>query len=253
MNTLSIADHTKPTFKAQASIQDYSYSQKISCYAFLLILILGCLYWPNSFAGPEIYIADFARENINQWESKSFVGETRYQIVQQGKETVLQAHSQNSASGLAKPIKIDLKKTPYLYWSWKIEAHLENLTETEKSGDDYAARVYVVIDGGWQLWKTKALNYVWSSNQAKGSRWDNAFAGSSAKMIAIKGKEDALTWHREKRNVYQDLIAAFGDKGSAKANEKAYRHIDAIAIMTDTDNSERSIKAWYGDIYFSDK
>jgi hypothetical protein len=72
-------------------------------------------------------------------------------------------------------------------------------------------------------------------------------------MVAVRGKNDPLEWHREKRNVYQDLITAFGDKGSDKANEAAYGYIDAIAVMTDTDNSGASATAWYGDIFFSEQ
>ncbi|NOY67272.1 MAG: DUF3047 domain-containing protein [Gammaproteobacteria bacterium] len=60
---------------------------------------------------------------------------------------ILQAKSSNSASALIKEIRIDLKKYPYLNWSWSIENRLHTTNEKLKSGDDYAARVYVVVDG----------------------------------------------------------------------------------------------------------
>ncbi|AGH44747.1 DUF3047 domain-containing protein [Paraglaciecola psychrophila] len=75
------------------------------------------------------------------------------------------------------------------------------------------------------LWKTKSLNYVWSSNQDKGLIWDNPFAGSSIKIMSIRGKGfEKGKWYQEKRNVYQDLIDVFGDKGSQEANQKTYRY-----------------------------
>ena len=215
--------------------------------------IIGYFQTHPAAAREKVYVADFDQEQLDQWDQKSFAGETRYQIIERNGKNVLQAQSQKTASGLAKPMRINLKETPFINWSWKIRQRLDNLEETKKSGDDYAARIYVIIDGGWQLWKTKALNYVWSSNQPRGSEWDNAFAGSSAKMVAIRGKNDPLEWQQEKRNVYQDLITAFGDKGSDKANEAAYGYIDAIAVMTDTDNSGASATAWYGDIFFSEQ
>jgi hypothetical protein len=102
------------------------------------------------------------------------------------------------------------------------------------------------------VWKTKSLNYVWSSNQDKDLVWDNAFAGSSVKMMSVRGKEAQQgQWYQEKRNVYQDLIDIFGDKGSEQANQKAYQYIDIIAIMTDTDNSGKQAESYYGDIVFS--
>jgi hypothetical protein len=48
------------------------------------------------------------------------------------------------------------------------------------------------------------------------------------------------------------LIDVFGDKGSQEANQKTYRYIDIIAIMTDTDNSEKEAESYYGDIEFSE-
>lgn len=201
-----------------------------------------------------ISIAIFANETLSNWTNKSFQGETIYSIVTDNGRSVLKAESNDSASGLAKEKKIDLFKTPYLNWSWKINNHLLNLDESKKPGDDYAARLYVVKDGGWKIWNTKALNYVWSSNQQKGQTWDNAFVGDNAKMFAIRGAADTLaTWVQEKRNVYKDLIEMFGDQGSDAKNEEAFRYLDAVAIMTDTDNSHQAATAYYGDIFFSEK
>ncbi len=69
-----------------------------------------------------------------------------------------------SASGLFKKIHIDLNKTPYFNWSWKIDRSLKGLNERSKEGDDYAARICVVKKHALFFWKTRALNYVWSSN-----------------------------------------------------------------------------------------
>ena len=199
-------------------------------------------------------IAQFEQESLDQWEKKSFVGQTQYEITQLDHQPVLHAISDKSASGLAKEIKVDLKKTPFLNWSWRIENFLPKMDETTKAGDDYAARLYIVKSGGFFIWKTKALNYVWSSNQATGSTWDNAYAGSNARMLALRSPQDALSvWVNEKRNVYEDMIALYGDKGSDKENEDAYRYIDAVAIMSDTDDSKAKATAYYGNIYFSAK
>lgn len=189
---------------------------------------------------------------IQRWEAKVFSGESVYTIGEHKGRVALQAISHNSASGLVLKKQIDLTLTPYMSWSWLVEKKLLQIDERRKSGDDFAARIYVVIDGGLLLWKTKSLNYVWSSNQDKGLVWNNAFAGSSVKMLSVRGKEAQKgQWYQEKRNVYQDLIATFGDKGSEKANLKSYRYIDIIAIMTDTDNSGKEAESYYGDIGFS--
>jgi hypothetical protein len=189
---------------------------------------------------------------IEAWQPKVFSGESIYTIVEHSGREALQALSSNSASGLVLKKRIDLTITPYIRWSWLVEKRLLELNEQSKKGDDFVARIYVVIDGGMMIWKTKSLSYVWSSNQSKGLVWNNAFAGSRVKMMSIQGKESQIgRWYEEKRNVYQDLINTFGDKGSADANQSAYKFIDIVAIMTDTDNSEKEAESYYGDIVFS--
>ncbi len=188
-------------------------------------------------------IGAFSEGTIENWQHKEFKGKTHYKIIQLDGNKVLQADSKASASGLFKEQRIDLNKTPFLNWTWRIENRLGNFNEQEKSGDDYAARVYIVISGGVFFWNTRAINYVWSANTVKGKIWPNAFAGDNAMMIAIRSRKDPTgSWFSEKRNVQADLKQVYG---------KDYQYIDAIAIMTDTDNAKGKALAYYGDIYFS--
>jgi len=176
------------------------------------------------------------------WDTHQFVGETRYRLVELEGITVLQADSRQSASGLIKKQRIDLEQTPWLEWRWRIGNRLPAADETTKAGDDYAARVYVVVDGGLFFWRTKALNYVWANTSPQGKTWPNAFAGNNAMMLALRSAGDATgTWYSERRNVREDLQRMFGED---------IRYIDAIALMTDTDNGGGEVTAWYGDIRF---
>jgi len=208
----------------------------------LLYLILFC-FLSNISTAEQLPVANFSKSDLEGWEDKVFQGTTSYKLFQLNDEKVLMAESQDSASVFIKELHVDLKKYPYLNWSWRIENRLETKNEKIKSGDDYAARIYVVIDGGILPWRTKAVNYVWANNTEKGETWPNAFAGKSAMMMALRSSKDKLsTLHFEKRNVFDDLKKLFG---------KEFYFIDAIALMTDTDNSHGQTKAYYGDIYFS--
>lgn len=191
----------------------------------------------------KIAVSNFAVDGLTGWEEKSFSGKTNYQLVREGKETVVKATSQAAASGLFKKKRIDLQLTPYLNWRWRVDKPLHALDEKTKSGDDYAARIYVVIDGGLFFWNTKAINYVWASTLPVGESWPNAFAGKNVMMLALRSSTDkAATWYQEKRNVAADLKGFFGTE---------IRYIDAIAIMTDTDNSGQQTTAYYDDIFFT--
>lgn len=200
----------------------------------------------SGFASETLVVGEFSSESLSNWEEKEFDGTTQYSLVDQDGVSVLKAKSDGGASGLVKEIEVNIRDYPYLNWRWKTQTSLSSLDETTKKGDDYVARVYVVKSGGFFFWKTIALNYVWSSNPASASytsAWPNAFAGDNAQMLAIRGSGDSVgEWRSEKRNVYEDFKALFGED---------IEQIDAIAIMTDTDNSKGSAIAYYGDIFFS--
>jgi hypothetical protein len=181
---------------------------------------------------------------LTKWEVRSFLGMTRYQVVTLDDEPVLQAEANASASALYIEQSIDLNATPYLQWRWRTDNTLgESIDETSKSGDDYAARIYVVRKGGLAFWRTKALNYVWASNQALDSRWANPFAGNNVQMLAVDtGSTHLGKWRHHVRDVRADWLAAFGE---------SIDNLDGIAIMTDTDNSGLQSRSWYADVRFT--
>ena len=121
---------------------------------------------------------------------------------------------------------------------------LQNINEKMKVGDDYPARIYAIVSGGAFFWRTKALNYVWSSNQEVGSSWPNAFTSNAVMTAVQSGPENIGKWVRQKRNIREDFRRYFG---------KDVKKIDAVAIMTDTDNAGGKATAHYGNIYFSSK
>lgn len=209
----------------------------------LLTVLLAVLVVQDLAAEPKLMLGEFSRNRLDGWERKDFKGETRYRLQTVDGVVALQADSHAAGSGLFKEQRIDLEQTPFLNWSWRIADRLSGLNEQSKPGDDYAARIYVVVKGGLAFWQTKAINYVWASNTAKDAVWPNAFAGDHAMMLALRGPEAALNvWYTEKRNVRADLQKLFGED---------LRTIDAVALMTDTDNSGGQVSALYGDIWFS--
>lgn len=148
-----------------------------------------------------------------------------------------------TASGLVKKVSVNLDQTPYLHWRWRVKGVLGQPDEQSKQGDDYPARIYVVKDGGWALWRTRSINYVWSSSQPEGSVWPNAYTEQSM-MVAVRSgvPVDPSRWVTERRNLREDFKSLFG---------KDVHQIDLVALMTDTDNTGSNATAWYGDIYFS--
>ncbi|HNP26707.1 MAG TPA: DUF3047 domain-containing protein [Nitrosomonas sp.] len=187
-------------------------------------------------------IARFSQGDLSGWQSKVFAGETFYVLEREAERMVLRADSSAAASGLYREVSIDLNKTPILNWDWKVDNILTGNDERTKAGDDYPARIYVVFSGGVMFWRTRAINYVWSNKQPVDSNWFNAFT-KNAGMIAIQsGSGHIGRWMNESRNVLADYRRLFGEEPGA---------VDAVAIMTDTDNTGGTATAWYGDIWFA--
>lgn len=193
----------------------------------------------------QIMVGSFSAGDLAGWKTKEFKGHTQYQIAKIDNAQALKADSDAAASGLFYEQKIDLEKTPVMNWRWRVENHLGKIDEQAKSGDDFAARVYVVKSGGLVFWNTKAINYVWASTSPKDKTWPNPFAGDHAMMVAIRSSGDKIgTWQTERRNIREDFKRLIGED---------IRQIDAVAIMTDTDNAKGKATAYYGDIYFTAK
>ena len=208
----------------------------------LVVALAGLL--PAMVSAATIVIGDFADNGLRNWQEKSFQGYTDYELVIEDGRRVAHAESDASASGLYREQTIDLTQTPILEWRWKIANVLKDIDEPTKAGDDYPARVYVVFSGGLAFWRTRTVVYVWSSHQPQGSTWHNAYM-DNARMIALQsGKEKTGQWLTERRNVRADYERLFGDD---------VEQADAVAIMTDTDNSAQQAEAWYGDIRFTDQ
>ena len=188
--------------------------------------------------------AVFNAIDMLHWEDRIFSTTTEYRGVLVDGERVVRARADDSASALYQRRNIDLNRTPYLQWRWRIDRTLgTDINERSHDGDDFPARVYVVRNGGLTFWRARVLNYVWSNSQPVGTRWTSPLAGIDTQMIAVDSGDDlAGQWQWHSRDIRADWFAAFGEE---------LDRIDAVAIMTDTDNTGAALQAWYADILFS--
>lgn len=215
-------------------------------FLFLHLFLLFILLAPplQAEVQSEISFIDTNSIHLNGWKKQLFEAETKYQKKQIQGQWVIEANSRGSASGLYREVTIDLKQFPYLSWHWLVEKHPKAKNQHMKDGDDFAARIYVVVKDGFFPWQTKAINYVWSKQVEKGTAWPNPFL-SNAIMVSTSNESDGINqWRSITVNVYEDL---------QRFHHKTFTKIDGIAIMTDSDNSKSSAIAKYRNIRFSRK
>ncbi len=184
----------------------------------------------------------------------------QFALVADAGDSVLQVHSDVSASMLVAPTAVDLAATPYLRWRWKVSRSLSGSDVRTKAGDDYAARLYVLFDlpldrlsladqltiraamllGGGEI-PTAALCYVWGNAQAPGSTAWNAYTNRLRMIVVESGNAFVGRWRSAVRNVARDYREAFGGEAPP---------VIAVAVGADTDNTRESVETRYGDLSF---
>jgi hypothetical protein len=188
------------------------------------------------------------------------VAATRYSVTRKDGVLGIAAEADHSMALLARPIEVDLHRTPILCWRWRIDAPLLKADMASKAGDDYAARVYVSFalppdEIGWVLsgklalaraiWgdavPDAALNYVWDNRYPVGTRRPNAYTDRTRMIVARTGASEAVKWKVERHDVLQDFITEFGSPQA---------HLIQLAVASDTDNTGEMAHAGFADFHF---
>lgn len=220
---------------------------------------------PATAAAPEVPAFSQMRPGgpISGWQALKpapKANDTRYSVVFDSGKPVLKAEADHAMSGLIHLVQVDIRQYPLLRWRWKIAAPLKSADMTQKAGDDYAARIYVMFDYPveklsfgtraklklaealyGQKIPTAALNYVWDNRQPAGTIQPNTYTDRARMIVLESGAAQAGQWVSETRDLAADFRAAFGEDPP---------DIVAVALATDTDNTGESAIAWYGDIEF---
>ena len=202
--------------------------------AMLLVLVHGAGSTPT-----RLPLLD--RGDASAWEERSFQGSTRYTAASADGVDALRAEARDAASGLYLERAILLSQWPVLRWRWRVSQSLDPGDERARSGDDFAARIYVVASHPVFFWKSRALCYVWAGREPVGATWPNPYTDNVMMVVLRSGDSRAGRWVEERRDVAADFRRAFGEVPHS---------LDAVAIMTDTDQSGGMATAWYDAIHF---
>jgi Protein of unknown function (DUF3047) len=238
----------------------------------IIVVVVGlCLWCGAAASAKDLIIGDFSHLDPGHglpphWEKLKFPKidrQTTYRLIREDRQTVIQAVSAASASGLIHPYHGPAGQYPWISWRWKIAHVLKKGNVATKEGDDYAARIYVTFEyspEGRSWWQTirykaanlaaggklpgSAINYIWANRAPVGTIVSNPYTDQTKMIVLESGNASAGRWIAEKRNLVDDYKAAFGHQPPP---------IMGIAIMTDTDNTGEATTAFYGDIILSDK
>ena len=214
----------------------------LKIFNYILIIFIFSF---NSVSSEIVNAFEFTEDEFSTLKVRKVRGadsKTQYSLGNNENGKFIRAEAINSASGLGKEIKINLKKTPYLNITWKIEKDLPGIDEKTKKGHDYAARVFVVKKTGATPLSNRAMNYVFSSNNDINTYHHSPFTKKSIDYVLSTTKENFNEWVTVKANVKEHF---------KKFHNLDLNEINGVAIMSDTDNSKLSSIAYYQNIYFS--
>lgn len=177
---------------------------------------------------------EYRPSDIPGWQHIIFSGQTEYQQT----DECTAARASQSASGLIRQVDQSLLEKPILSWQWRAVEPLsvgQAAPEKTRAGDDFVARVYVIREGLFP-WQTKAINYVWSREHPVGSHWPNPFTRNAMMVVLQSGEQGLGKWHHFSRDVRADFQHYFALNVSV---------VNAVAVMTDTDNTGGQASACY--------
>jgi len=176
-------------------------------------------------------------------------------LVEQDAKQVLQIKADAAAGGLLHPLDLPGDQPWQLSWQWRTEQKLDKARFATREGDDYAARVYVLLDypldslsfvtrQKLRLARTffdpelpaATLSYVWDNRAAPGTHARSAYT-ETVEMLVLRGPEAPLgRWQEESRDLRADAIAAFGS---------APRKILGVVFAADSDNTGESAHSYF--------
>jgi hypothetical protein len=237
------------------------------CIILCLLVVLGPL--RPSFGGTNTVLLGFRQGEDSDgipegWELLTYLGtgENELSLITEGKRAVLHVKSLGSASALLKRPEVDIRKFPMLVWRWKIDRVVGMAIESQKDRNDSTARVRVIFGKGGEkprpvspqideflkslgIKRTAVepagfkIDYIWGNRLSRGDILDYPGSRNHKVVVVESGNTKANQWIWEKRNLIEDYELLF---------EAAPPGLSGIVILTDTDQTNEGVEAWYSSV-----
>ena len=232
--------------------------------ALMKMLALSLMFVPAAWAAPSAVTLRFSdtapgSDLPTGWKAYAMSRHrpaARMAIVRDGGDSVFNIDANDAAGAVA--YVLNVPSTTTLSWRWKVDHSVAKADLSKKSGDDFAARVYVFFDVppsqlSWlqrmklglasrtlgHAMPTAALCYVWDNRHPVGTIVPNIYFSQVRTIVLQSGDANAGTWQSQRRDLAADFRAAFG---------RAAPQVTGIALASDTDNTGGHAQAWFGDL-----
>jgi hypothetical protein len=175
---------------------------------------------------------------------ETFGGQPAYDfsVTEDEGRRALHLKSRNEHSTIAKEIRVSLRATPILEWSWKVVQHPAGADLRRRETSDLTGHIFVVWPRFPGPLRSRLLGYAWDATLPAGAMERSRKTGSVMFVIVRSGTRELSRWVTERRNVYEDYRKAFGEDPEDPR---------AVAISIDTNDTHSTAEALVGRIVFT--
>ena len=198
------------------------------------------------------------RGTAGDWHAVSLPGKdnTRYEREHKDGRAAWCATSERSASMWRRQVDVAPARIGVVSFSWWVQDLIADASVAEAHLEDAPARVLFAFDGNVSALPARTrllfdlaealsgerppyatLMYVWDAKAPVGTVIINPRSDRIRKIVVDSGAVQLRRWRDHRRDLAADYRLAFGE---------APGPLTAIAIMTDSDNTQSRAKSWYG-------
>lgn len=195
-------------------------------------------------------------ETVRQWEPFVLPGKTfaRFDAANIQGRPALKVAANRSVSILRQQMASAPVQAGRLAFSWRIDGLAQGADLTDAQVEDSPVRLVLAFDGDRSRLSPRThrlseltqlltgeplpfatLAYVWSNTEPVGTIVVNPRTDRIRKLVVESGADHLGCWRDHERDVYADYLQAFGEPPG-----------NLVALMTDTDNTQSRLTAWYG-------
>jgi hypothetical protein len=164
-----------------------------------------------------------------------------FTVMEDDGHRALQLRSRGDHSTIARRLRISLRATPLLEWSWKVLQFPAGADLRRKETSDLTGHLFVVWPRQPAMLRSRLIGYVWDEKLPADTVEPSRKAGIVTFVIVRSGTAEAARWITERRNVAEDYRRIYGEEPEDAG---------AVALSIDTNDTRSAAEALFGAIAF---
>jgi hypothetical protein len=208
----------------------------------------------------ESTVGDAAGAPASRWGHLSFPGKspTQFSYARVDGRDAIAVMAASSASMLRSKVRIEPAELAGVRFSWKVPQLIAGADLALRDADDSPVRIVLTFEGDRSRFSARdamlselvrtltgeempyaTLMYVWCNKREPGSVVASPRTDRIRRLVVQSGPNQLNQWLDYERDIRADYQRAFGEAPGA---------LVGIGIMTDSDNTHTTARAWYGPV-----